>query len=38
MVHSVIRQMMALALVPEDHVSSLFAGLGEELSENERDE
>ena len=38
MVRSVIRQMMALALVPEDHVSSLFAGLGEELSENERDE
>jgi hypothetical protein len=35
---SVIRKMMALALVPEEHLSSLFAGLGEELSENKRDE
>jgi hypothetical protein len=38
MVRSVIRKMMALALVPEEHVSSLFAGLGEELTEDERDE
>lgn len=35
---AVYRKMMALALVPEEHVSSLFAGPGEALSENERDE
>ncbi|CAF1304862.1 unnamed protein product [Rotaria sordida] len=37
-IRSFIRQMMALALVPEQHVSSLFASLGQELSNSERDE
>lgn len=38
MLRSVIRQMMALALVPEQYVLPLFADLGEELSEDERGE
>ena len=38
MIRSVIRKMMALALVPQEHVPSVFARLGEELNENERDE
>lgn len=38
MVRSTIRQMMALALVPPDHVPHLFACLGEELNPDERDE
>ncbi|CAF1300987.1 unnamed protein product [Rotaria sordida] len=38
MVRSVIRRMMALALVPPEHVPSLFARLGEELNPEERDE
>lgn len=38
MVRSVLRQMMALALVPAQHVLSLFADLAEELSEDERGE
>ncbi|CAF0797118.1 unnamed protein product [Adineta ricciae] len=37
MIRSVIRQ-MALALVPEEHVLSLFAGLGAGLDESERDQ
>jgi len=38
MIRSVIRQMMALALVPEPHVPSLFDNLGQELDDAERDE
>ncbi|CAF1526586.1 unnamed protein product [Adineta ricciae] len=38
MVHRVIRRMMMFALVPEQLVLSLFAGLYEEPSEYERDE
>lgn len=35
-IRSTIRQMMALALVPNEHVPSLFARLQEELDENDR--
>ena len=35
MVRSVIRRLMALALVPAEHVPSLFARLGEELNQEE---
>ncbi|CAF3133772.1 unnamed protein product [Rotaria sp. Silwood2] len=35
-IRSIIRQMMALALVPHEHVSSLFGRLSEELGEDER--
>ena len=38
MIRSVIRQMMALALVPEQYVPSLFADLGQDLSDSEQDE
>ncbi|CAF4963807.1 unnamed protein product, partial [Rotaria socialis] len=38
MVRSVIRQMMALALVPEEFVPLLFSNLGQELDESERNE
>ncbi|CAF3635308.1 unnamed protein product [Rotaria sp. Silwood1] len=38
MIRSVIRQMMALTLVPEQYVPSLFANLGQELNDSERDE
>ena len=38
MVCSVIRQMMALALVPEEFVPLLFSNLGQELDESERNE
>ena len=38
LIRSVIRNMMALALVPEQHVRSLFDGLGEDLTDNEQDE
>ena len=37
-VRSVIRNVMALALVPEQHVRSLFDELVEGLSDNERNE
>jgi hypothetical protein len=37
-IRSVIRRMMALALVPPDHVSSLYARLGEELNSEDRDQ
>ena len=33
MIRSTIRQMMALALVPEQYVASLFADLGQELND-----
>ena len=36
MMRSVIRQMIALAVVPEQHVPSLFAELGQELNDVER--
>jgi hypothetical protein len=36
MIRSVIRQMMALALVPEEYVPQLFANLGQELTESDR--
>ncbi|CAF3703943.1 unnamed protein product [Rotaria sp. Silwood1] len=35
MIRSVIRQMMALALVPEQYVPSLFVNLGQELNDSE---
>ena len=35
MIRSTIRQMMALALVPEQHVESLFADLSQELTDTE---
>jgi hypothetical protein len=38
MIRSVVRQMMALALVPEQYAPSLFAGLGQELTDSERGE
>ena len=38
MVGSTIRQMMALALVPEEYVTSLFYNLGQELDESERND
>ena len=38
MIGSTIRQMMPLALVPEEHVTSLFSNLGQELDESERNE
>jgi hypothetical protein len=38
MIRSVIRQMMALALVPEQYVPSLFVGLEQELSDSESNE
>jgi hypothetical protein len=38
MTRSVIRQMMALALVPQQEVAPLFASLGQELSDLEREE
>ena len=38
MIGSTIRQMMALALVPEEHVTSLFSNLCQELDESERNE
>jgi len=38
MVRSVIRRMMALALVPPEHIPLLFARLGEELNPEERDQ
>ena len=38
MVGSTIRQMMALALVPEEHVTSLFSNLCQELDESERND
>ena len=37
-VGSTIRQMMALALVPEEPVTSLFSNLCQELDESERNE
>ena len=36
MIRSVIRQMMALALVPEEFVPQLFANLDQELTESDR--
>lgn len=38
MVRSTIRQMMALALVPPDHIPYLFGRLCEEMDSDERDE
>jgi hypothetical protein len=38
MIRNVIRRMMALALVPATFVSTLFDGLKNDLSEDERDE
>ncbi|CAF1273072.1 unnamed protein product [Rotaria sordida] len=38
MIRSVIRQMMALALVPEQYIPSLFANLGQELNGSECNE
>ncbi|CAF1309239.1 unnamed protein product [Rotaria sordida] len=38
MIRSVIRQMMALALLPEQYIPSLFANLGQELNGSERNE
>ncbi|CAF1623485.1 unnamed protein product [Didymodactylos carnosus] len=38
MIRCVIRQMMALALVPEQYVQSLFVDLGEELNDDVREE
>ena len=38
MIRSVIRRMMALALIPKEHVTSLFIAFKEELSETERGE
>ena len=38
MIRSTIRQMMALALVPEEYVTSLFSNLGQEFDESERNE
>ena len=38
MIGSTIRQMMGLALVPEEYVTSLFSNLGHELDETERNE
>ena len=38
MIGSTIRQMMVLALVPEEHVRSLFSNLCQELDESERNE
>ncbi|CAF3598472.1 unnamed protein product [Rotaria socialis] len=38
MIRSAIRQMMALALVPEEYVPLLFSNLGQELDESERNE
>ena len=38
MMRSVIRQMMALALVPEQYIPSLFDNLGKDLNDSERDE
>ena len=35
MIRSTIRQMMALALVPEQYVESLFADLSQELTDAE---
>ena len=37
-IRSVIRQMMALALVPEQHIPVLFADIGQELNDDERNE
>jgi len=38
MIRSVIRQMMALTLVSEKYVPSLFYNLGKDLDDSERDE
>ena len=38
MIRSIIRQMMGLALVPEEYVTSLSSNLGQELDESERNE
>ena len=38
MIGSTIRHMMALALVPEEHVTSLFSNLCQKLDEYERHE
>ncbi|CAF1362499.1 unnamed protein product [Rotaria sordida] len=38
MVRSAIRQLMALALVPESYVPILFTNVGQELTDDERDE
>ncbi|CAF4101667.1 unnamed protein product [Rotaria sordida] len=38
MIRSVIRQMMALALVPEQYISLLFDNLGKYLNDSERDD
>ena len=38
MIRSTIRQMMALALIPEEYVTSLFSNLGQEFDESERNE
>ncbi|CAF2982191.1 unnamed protein product [Rotaria sp. Silwood2] len=38
MIRSVIRQMMALALVPEQYIPSLFDNLGKDLNDSERDD
>jgi hypothetical protein len=38
MIRSVIRRMMALALIPAKFISTLFDNLGNDLSESERDE
>ena len=37
MIRSLIRQMMALALVPEQYVQSLFVDLGQALNGNEHE-
>jgi hypothetical protein len=38
MMRSVMRRMMALALVPAQYVLSLFDDLGKDLNDSERDE
>jgi len=38
MIRSVVRRMMALALIPTKFISTLFANLGSDLSEDERDD
>lgn len=38
MLRGIIRQLMALALVPQQHVASLFAELGEEVRDADNPE
>ena len=38
MIRSVIRQLMALAVVPQQYVPSLFAEIEEELGDQDREE